>query len=115
MSDEALLDGRLDVDGTPARPHVQHCWRMVWLRGLSPCLTPRGVCSLPALPTPAMNRQELQANLQARGLKTTGLRMQLVSRLKLYIEAKRESSLAYHATGGAYRMEVSRRNAGRVL
>jgi hypothetical protein len=29
-----------------------------------------------------------------------------VSRLKLYVDAKRESSMAYHATGGAYRMEV---------
>ena len=57
-----------------------------------------------------------QANLAARGLKTTGLRTALLARMKTYIQSKRESSLAYMATGGAFRMEeINLEESGRSV
>jgi hypothetical protein len=56
----------------------------------------------------------VQANLAARGLKSTGLRTQLLSRMKLYVESKRQTSLAYMATEGAFRQEeVTLEQSGR--
>lgn len=63
-----------------------------------------------------MTRAELMANLAARGLKTTGLRKDLLSRMELYVQSKREASLHYMASDDARRREeITLEESGRCV